>query len=215
MVDTSAGPNLMNEEHLKLHWKCCIRRLESLQSKDATNDAISLLGVTLLNVHMRVLQVWICFEIVQNRAMHFILWTTYIDKGIQGILLMEGKIVHEHFALVAILERDKEASMSKIFCGEAPLHEQDEHATIWLAKFISISAKTESSVGVKMWSYDNWTDTDGHVIRREVPGRGIHEVCSNVSRQILVTNVSRKPALFNKNNCIALGTGPPKIYHRT
>lgn len=77
-------------------------------------------------------------------AVNVLLGMTYVNKYIRGIIFMEQMIVLEHLASDALLGRGTKANVTKLFSREAPIDEQNEHATIRVAKLITIPTETES-----------------------------------------------------------------------
>lgn len=104
LVDTGTEPNSGDEDYLKPQLKWRIRRFESPELGTATKKLIKIEGVITLVVHMEDLQVQAWFRIVKNLPVKALIGTTYINKCIQLIFLIERKIIPEHSALVEILE---------------------------------------------------------------------------------------------------------------
>lgn len=78
-----------------------------------------------------------------------VLLGTKILQNAFGIIFRMGhKKVPELLAPIAILERSTDARLTKILSRKAPLDKQKKHDTNRVAKLISVTAETESSVVV-------------------------------------------------------------------
>lgn len=108
---------------------------------------------------------------------------------------MEHKIVPAHSASVAILRRRTEAHLTTILTHEPLMDERNLHATILIAKRITIRAEIESLVHVVKSKCDRMAiekiqtawPTQQILLKRRM-----HEVLENVLIQMLVTSFPNK-----------------------
>lgn len=108
--------------------------------------------------------------------MNELLCMTSIEKYIPAIFPMELKLVPEHSARVALRGRGTEAYVTTIQSRKATVDDENEHATILVAKLIPIPAK-EPPIVVVASKYGLMTieriQTE-MLTHRILPGRGIH-----------------------------------------
>lgn len=123
---------------------------------------------------------------------------TPINKFIRGILPMERKILLEHLTPVTTLGASTEAWVTTIQWHEVPFYEPNEHATILVAKVITVLAKWEPPVGL-LTSKCGFIKQNGKVSKptqRMLPLRAIHQVGTIVQFRALVTSFSKTPAVL-------------------
>lgn len=122
-------------------------------------------------------RIWFVF--VQNLLVASLLGTTYNDKCIRSILLMERRTEPEHPAPALILGRGTNANVTTMFSHEALMDEQNKYALIQVAKLITVPAHSESLVVVvtsKISSDGHRNDEDGKDNTTDISMQGIHTV---------------------------------------
>lgn len=81
----------------------------------------------------------------------------YMSSCILGIFPVEGKEVPEHWAPAVIPRRGAEASVTRVFSGEAPMDVQNKQDTIPVPKLIIFLIGTKSMEVVVTSKYDLMT----------------------------------------------------------
>lgn len=109
--------------------------------------------------------------------------------------------------------RSIEAKLSKTLSHEVPLNDHNEHAIIWVAKLLSISAESESWVAIVASKCGLRTLKQiqtAKPTKQILPARGIYKFRTNISFRMLATVFSRKLVVLHKHIYIVLLTGPPE-----
>lgn len=208
LVNIWAGTNLIHDDYLKPQGECLVNCLECPKFRTAAKKWLKFrvepLIVQMGDLHFRVL-----FGIGQSPELNVLFGTKYKDKCIRRIFPMESKMVPEHLVQAVILGGGADANVTTILSREAHMDEQNEHATLLVAKHITILGESDSPVVVVRSKYDLMTIERiqaAYRTQRIFPPRDIHKVRTNVPFRILLTHFSIKPAGPRKNMCIALGT---------
>lgn len=90
---TGALPSLVNDAYLRLHRASPIQHLLTPRLQTATKQWSWVVGFFPLNVQMAYLQTGTLFGVVENLAVDILLWLTFIDECIRGVMPLEWKIV--------------------------------------------------------------------------------------------------------------------------
>lgn len=104
LVNTGAGPNLVNNVYLRPQWKTKILQLPTSKLQTATKHAIYIARVISLIVQIRDLQVSAWFSRGDNLALDVVLGRMFIDRWFPGIFPLGRKTVPLHswsFAIVS------------------------------------------------------------------------------------------------------------------
>lgn len=115
---------------------------------------------------------------------------------------MEGNVAPLHSAQVMIPRKAGEEIVTTILPSEEPKDEQHEHATILVAKLITLLAETKQPAVVLTCNFGPITIESTHMdmpAQQIGPEGGVQEVCTNVPFRILGTKIWREPGVSNKH----------------
>lgn len=92
VFETSAGPNLLHADMVKLDWKSPIRVIDKRRLSSAINQKVEDVD-TIIHINMGEARVRVTFGIIKNLAVPVLLRTSFIAKFVKGIFPTERKIV--------------------------------------------------------------------------------------------------------------------------
>lgn len=105
VLDTGAGPNIINMSVLPAAWKSAIRPVAAPHLLDASNKPLRCLGTLGFHVRIGEFRTGIRFMVVGSLAVDCVLGTTFIDQQIRAIFPSDRKVVFHHGPPVTIVGR--------------------------------------------------------------------------------------------------------------
>lgn len=105
ILDTGAGPNLVDSQLLPLSWSSKVKPVADPGLTAAGKQTITVEGVILLHVQLGDLRVRVWFGVVKNLAVSVLLGTSFIDRFVTGIFPPERKVVPQNSEPVDIIDK--------------------------------------------------------------------------------------------------------------
>ena len=221
VLDTGAGPNLVNRNDLPREWMKKIRLIRNVKLTSASRNAMNLVGVLPLFIRMGDLKVRVWFGVVENLAVPVLLGTSYIDRFVQGIFPQERKVVPNDSRPVAILSSFAVDPTTNMVIDEDEVLTVDENTIpnkvsrdvlIRVAKQTTLPPMSETIVTVTtkgaglmlLSSHPNLLKT-----RTAVLAQGVMDILPDIPFKILLSNWSNKPTRVPKHMIVAMGTEVP------
>lgn len=103
LLDTGAGPNLVNNAFLPREWQRKVVSTPSPSLRTATRETVKVEGIVRTFVQIGDLRVRAWSGVVENLAVDILLGTSFIDRFIISILAGERKVVPYHSCSVSII----------------------------------------------------------------------------------------------------------------
>lgn len=103
VLDTGAGPNLVDKRWLPSSWHDRIQPSPVANLSAAANQPIPVIGVILLHVRLGDLCTKVWFGVVERLVTPCLLGTSFSDRFIKAIFCMDRKVVPIHSRVVPIL----------------------------------------------------------------------------------------------------------------
>lgn len=157
VINTSAGLNLLREDIVDLDWTRAIHISERPQLQSATNQRDEAVGTVMLYIRVWEARVKVVFWIVKNLVVPVLLKTSFIDRFVEGILLLEKKIVpysSQPISFLTIHETQNDDKARKMGTSKndskllAVLEERQERV-VHVARATKLQSMSETSVLVK------------------------------------------------------------------
>ena len=225
ILDTGAGPNLVDYGRLPEKWKKKIKKVKRVSMTSASKDKMNLVGVIPIVIRLGDLKVRVWFGVIEELAVPVLLGTSFADRFIQGIFPQERKVVPNDSGPVAILSTLVKDPETNLLVEQDPLlcvkDQSDDKREIRfrVAKKRTIPPMSEAPVTVT-------TNAGGLMMlsphpnlfksRTALTAQGIMEVVPHTPFKVLVANLSNKPVDIPKHTIIAVGSDlPEKIVELT
>jgi len=238
VLDTGAGPNLINKDFLPPSWTDKIRPAQDPGLIAATRQAVSIEGVILLHVRVGELRVRVWFGVVSKLAVPALLGTSFIDSFIRAILPLDRKILPLHSPPVAILDsytssavtlasgaldkegredkalaEDKETQDLDAFLSSKPTSEGDTFCPVRVARSRSIPPMTTARVLVSSSALGlHFLSTHKNLVKNRLAllAQGVMEIVPHKPFYVAVSNFGSKPIQIPKHMHIATANGTPE-----
>ena len=221
VLDTGAGPNIINARCIPRQWHQYIRSVKTPRLVSASKTAMPVLGVIELMVRIGSLHVRIQFLVVANLVADMILGTTFIDRYVKAILPGHRKVVFNDAPSVAIIGETKALGLPTPTVTDKLLTNKKESPSVpsnTVSKKIRVA---RPAVLPPMTQCQVWVQTDvgglsflqnhpklahKHLTLME---NGVMDVLPKQKFQVLVSNFSDKTVRLSKNTIVGLAFPAP------
>lgn len=224
LLDTGADLNLVNASMIPPQWAARIKRQNLPRLRTATKEPLALDGTIILHLRLGDLRVRVCFGVVPNLVVDFLLGTSFSDRFIRGIFPSERKIVPWHSHPVTILASQRPSAttatnnaisaIEDTSLDQAVTNDQVTHP-ILVARQMVIPANTASSVLVTTAATGLFL-VQPRIMRitrqTTIAARRILDAPPNRPFFILVSNFSNRPVHLRKHMVLAHSETPPSTF---